>query len=201
MKPSIRILAVLAAGALGAAVAAHAQMPSEPPASDSRAQRGVINPSPGPDDARIARPPQRADVEFVDQAGLAGKSVMQASRLALEKSTSSDVRAFAKRMVDDQGKANDRLHQLAARKGVPMPAARIVDPDVDVLHDMSGRDFDAAYVAAVGPDAQRNAIRLFEDEARAGRDPDLRAFAEATLPVLRHHLTMAQALARKVGAP
>ncbi|MGU7782065.1 DUF4142 domain-containing protein [Burkholderia sp. PU8-34] len=200
MKPSIRTLAVLAAGALGA-YASTAQMQGAPPASDSHVPGGIIDTSPGPGDARIARPPQPADAEFVDRAGLAGKSEMQASRLALEKSPSPDVRAFAKRMVDDHGRTNDQLQQLAARKGVPTQAGRIVDPDVEALRDRSGRDFDDAYVAVVGPDVHRNAIRLFEDEARDGRDPDLRAFAEATLPVLRHHLTMAQALARKVGAP
>ncbi|WP_322025133.1 DUF4142 domain-containing protein [Burkholderia sp. BCC1977] len=200
MKSGIQIIAVLAAGVLGVAAAAHAQMPSEPPASGSSVPRGIINPSPGPDDARIARPPRRTDAEFVDMAKLAGKSEIQASRLALEKSSSPDVRAFAKRMVDDHRKANERLQQLAARNGVSMHAGRIVDPDVEALRDRSGRDFDVAYVAMVGPDAHRNAIRLFEDEARDGRDSDLRAFAAATLPSLRHHLTMAQALARKVGA-
>lgn len=63
-----------------------------------------------------------------------------------------------------------------------------------------GREFGVAYLAAAGPAAHRKAIRLFEDEARSGRDPDLRAFAERALPMLRQHLAQARAVAHEVGA-
>jgi putative membrane protein len=200
MKNSTWTSAALAAGALGLAAAAYAQMPGELPASGPDAPGGVVSPAPGPDDAQIDKRPQGIDAEFVDKAGLAGKSEVDAGRLALERSTSPDVRTFAKRMVADHGKANDQLRALGARKGVPVQAARIVDPDVEALRGKSGHDFDVAYVAAAGPAPHRQAVQLFEDEARNGHDPDLRAFAKTTLPTLRHHLAMAQALARKVGA-
>lgn len=103
-------------------------------------------------------------------------------------------------MIDDHGKANERLQKLATREGASEPMAPRADPDVEALRDKRGHDFDVAYVAAAGPDAHQKAVRLFEDEARGGHDAGLRAFAQATLPTLRHHLTMAQALARKVGA-
>jgi putative membrane protein len=35
-------------------------------------------------------------------------------------------------------------------------------------------------------------IRKFEDAAKNGRDPDIRAFAAKTLPVLRKHLDAAK---------
>ncbi|MGZ2749499.1 DUF4142 domain-containing protein [Burkholderia stagnalis] len=201
MKPNIRIIAALAAGALGLAAAVLAQMPSEPSATNPRTPPELVKPAPGADDTRDATRARGMDADFVDKADLAGKSEVEASRLALERSASRDVRAFAQQMIDDHGKANERLRQLAARDGAPEQTARRIDPDVEALRDKRGRDFDAAYVAAAGPDAHHNAVRLFEDEARDGHDADLRAFAKATLPTLRHHLTMAQALARKVGAP
>ncbi|RQS58415.1 DUF4142 domain-containing protein [Burkholderia sp. Bp8963] len=194
-----RGIAVLAVSALFA-VATHAQMPGEPPASNTQIPPEIIKPAPGPDDARISKQAQGVDAEFVDRARLADVSEVQASQIALEKSTSPDVRAFAKQMVGDHGKANERLRALAARKGVPEQTVRIVNPDVEALRDRSGRDFDTAYVSAAGPDAHREAIRLFENEARDGKDPDLRAYAKATLPTLRHHLAAAQVLERKVGA-
>ncbi|CAN0625922.1 putative membrane protein [Burkholderia multivorans] len=55
----------------------------------------------------------------------------------------------------------------------------------------SGHEFDAAYaayVALAGAEVHRKAIRLFESDARSGRDPDLRAFARQLLPALREHL-------------
>ncbi|MBN3820474.1 DUF4142 domain-containing protein [Paraburkholderia sp. Se-20369] len=194
MTTGFRRFAALAA-ALGMTTAMQAQTPGASPAS-----RGVIQPSSGPDDAQIAKRPQGIDAEFVDKAGIVGKTEMQASQLALEKSTSPDVRAFAKRMLDDHGRVIGRLRGLGARKGLPVQTVQIVNPDVEALRRRSGRDFDLAYIAMAGPDAHRGAVQLFEDEARNGRDPDLRAFASDTLPVLRQHWVAAEALARKLGA-
>ncbi|QRR05418.1 DUF4142 domain-containing protein [Burkholderia sp. MS455] len=193
-------IAALAALALAVPGLVHAQMPGGPPASNSRAPGGVIDPSSGAGDARIAKAPQGGDAEFIDKAAIAGKAEVQASQLALKQAQSPDVRAFAQRMVADHGKANARLNEIAARKGMKPQADQIVDPDVEALRGKSGHDFDVAYVAAAGPDAHRKVVALFEREAREGGDAELRAFASAVLPTLRHHLSLAQALERKVGA-
>ncbi|WP_175687222.1 DUF4142 domain-containing protein [Burkholderia anthina] len=202
MKQPNWTIAACAAGVLAVAGLAHAQMPSEPPASNSHVPGGVINPSSGAGagDAGIAKAPQGGDAEFVDKAALAGKTEVQASQLALKQAQSADVRAFAKRMVADHGKANATLNEIAARLGMKPQIEQITDPDVEALRGKSGHDFDVAYVAAVGPDAHRKAIALFEGEARDGKDAQLRAFARSTLPTLRHHLSMAQTVERKVGA-
>jgi len=200
MKPLNGTIAALAAGVFAVAGLAGAQTPGEPPASNSAGPGGMINALPGAGDARMAKAPRRGDAEFVDKAAMAGKAVVQASQLALKQAQSPDVRAFATSMVNDHGKANAQLNEIAARKGMKPQVEQITDPDVDALRGKSGHDFDVAYVAAVGPDAHRKAVALFESEARDGRDPDLRAFASATLPTLRHHLSMAQVLERRMGA-
>ncbi|MDS0857730.1 DUF4142 domain-containing protein [Burkholderia pseudomultivorans] len=198
MKSHYWTIAALAAGMLGAS--AHAQMPSEPPASNSHVPGGVINPSSGAGDAGMAKAPQGPDAEFVDQATLAGKSEVQASQLALKQAKSPDVRAFAQRMIADHGKANAQLRQIASSKGITPQTVQVSDPDVEALRGKNGHEFDVAYVAAVGPEAHRKAVALFDGEARNGKDAELRAFARSTLPTLKHHLSMAQALERKVGA-
>ncbi|OXJ07998.1 DUF4142 domain-containing protein [Burkholderia sp. AU6039] len=200
MKRPNWTIAAFAAAVLAAGGLARAQMPSEPPASNSHVPGGVINPSSGAGDAMIAKAPQGGDAEFVDKAAIAGKAEVQASQLALRQAQSPDVRAFAQRMVADHGKANARLNEIAARQGMKPQVEQIQDPDVEALRGKHGRDFDVAYVAAVGPAAHSKAVALFEGEARNGRDPPLREFASTTLPTLRHHLSMAQALERKVGA-
>ncbi|UEP32478.1 MULTISPECIES: DUF4142 domain-containing protein [unclassified Burkholderia] len=202
MKQPNWTIAALAAGVLAVSALAHAQMPSEPPASNSHVPGGVINPSSGGamGDAGIAKAPQGGDAEFIDKAAMAGKAEVQASQLALKQARSPDVRAFAKRMVADHGNANAKLTEIAARKGMKPQVEQITDPDVEALRGKSGRDFDTAYVAAAGPDAHRKAVALFEGEARDGKDPQLRAFAQSTLPTLKHHLSMAETLQRKVGA-
>jgi putative membrane protein len=175
-------------------------MPSEPPASNSHVPGGVINPSSGAGagDAGMAKAPQGADAEFVDKAAIGGKAEVQASQLALKQSKSADVRAFAKRMVADHSKANAQLNQIAARKGIKPQVEQVTDPDVEALRGKQGKDFDSAYVAAAGPEAHRKTIALFETEARDGKDVQLRV-QQATLPKLKHHLSMAEALQRKVA--
>ncbi|EAY72058.1 hypothetical protein BDAG_04916 [Burkholderia dolosa AU0158] len=201
MKRPNWTIAALAAGVLAMSGVARAQMPSEPPASNSHAPSGVINPSSGAGDAAIAKAPQGSDAEFVDKAALGGKTEVQASQLALKQAKSPDVRAFAKRMVADHGKANAQLAKLAARNGDEAADRADRRPRTSTpLRGKSGHDFDVAYVAAAGPEAHRKTIALFESEARDGKDPDLRAFAKATLPTLKHHLSMAESLERKVGA-
>ncbi|RQS14806.1 DUF4142 domain-containing protein [Burkholderia sp. Bp8998] len=203
MKQPNWTIAALAAGVLAVSGLAHAQMPTEPPASNPHVPGGVINPSSGAagaGDPGIVKAPQSADAEFVDKAAIAGKAEVQASQLALKQAQSPDVRAFAKRMVADHGQAAAKLNEIAARKGMKPQADQISDPDVEALRGKSGHDFDTAYVAAVGPDAHHKAVALFEGEARDGKDAQLRAFAQSTLPTLKHHLSMAEALQRKVGA-
>jgi putative membrane protein len=43
-------------------------------------------------------------------------------------------------------------------------------------------------------------IALFEQQAEAGKDPDLRAFAEETLPTLRAHLELVQEVQSQIAA-
>jgi len=40
----------------------------------------------------------------------------------------------------------------------------------------------------------QEAVDLFDEEAKSGQDPALKAFAAQTLPTLEHHLAMAKAL-------
>lgn len=134
-------IAAFAAGVLAVSGLARAQMPSEPPASNSHVPGGVINPSSGAGgagDPGIAKAPKGVDAEFIDKAAMAGKAEVQASQLALKQAQSADVRAFAKRMVADHGKANAKLTELAARKGMKPQVDQISDPDVEALRGRAG---------------------------------------------------------------
>lgn len=148
--------------------------------------------------SRTARPSSGLDVEFVDKAQKAGNDEVQASQLALQRSSHAAVKRFAQQMVTDHSKANVALRQLAAKKGVSVPNDTGVNPDIEALKSKKGRDFDVAYMALAGPDAHEQAVSLFQTEAEKGQDPDLKDFARKTLPTLRHHLSEAREVSAKV---
>ncbi|AKM28896.1 hypothetical protein AB870_00240 [Pandoraea faecigallinarum] len=147
---------------------------------------------------RAAQPATGIDVEFVDKAQKAGKSEVQASQLAVQRSSHPAVKRFAQQMVTDHSKANEALRQLAAKKGVSVPNDTGVNPDIEALKGKKGREFDVAYMNLAGPEAHEQAVTLFQTEAQKGQDPDLKAFAQKTLPTLRHHLSEAREVSAKV---
>jgi putative membrane protein len=141
------------------------------------------------------------DVTFVQKAAVAGMTEVEASRLALEKSTDANVRGFAQHMIDDHTRAGNALKTAATQEGLSVPA------DVDAAHEsvvdrlkgLSGADFDKAYKAQMLKDHQE-AVALFEKESRDAAQTAIDRFAAATLPTLQSHLKMAQDLEKGLPA-
>lgn len=144
---------------------------------------------------------QRADKSFLDDAAHNGHAEVKSSQLALTKAQNPKVRAFAQQMVDDHTKANQELAALAASKNVRVPEgpSLMQEGKLKLLNGADGADFDKRYMETMGLQAHRDTIELFEKGARDARDPEVKAFAQKTLPKLKHHLEMAQQLAQEVG--
>ena len=60
----------------------------------------------------------------------------------------------------------------------------------DKLSKMRGAEFDRAYMRDMVQDHEKD-VKKFRQEAQHGGDPDLKGFAQKTLPVLEQHLKMA----------
>jgi putative membrane protein len=140
-----------------------------------------------------------ADSAFVTKAAQGGLAEVKLGQLATQKASSQDVKSFAQQMVDDHGKANDELKQLASSKGVTVPAD--VDAKHQATHDrlskLSGAEFDRAYMQQMVTD-HRETVNDFRRESKGGSDSDVKAWAAKTLPTLEHHLQMAESTAAKV---
>jgi putative membrane protein len=135
----------------------------------------------------------RADRDFVTDAAMAGMAEVESSRLAVRKATSPAVRQFAQRMVDDHGSANAELTAFAQSRGMTLPAEvdRSHRKAIDGLDKRSGEDFDRAYMRMQVADHEKSVSR-FEKQAKGGKDPELRQWAESKLPALREHLQRAR---------
>ncbi|HSI44247.1 MAG TPA: DUF4142 domain-containing protein [Methylotenera sp.] len=141
-----------------------------------------------------------SDSHFLQKAAQAGNYEIKGSELALKKSKDAEVQNFAKQMVDDHTKAGEEVKALAAKKNVKVSAEPSFTQKTSLmlLEKKDGHDFDESYADNVGVDAHKSTVKLFEKAAKSADDPEIKAFANKTLPTLNHHLEMAKALDEKV---
>ena len=66
--------------------------------------------------------------------------------------------------------------------------------EITALKALTGGAFDAMYVNRIGVAAHESTIEMFEEASQDVQGPDIRAMISETLPKLREHLEMAQAL-------
>lgn len=133
------------------------------------------------------------DSEFAVKAANGGMVEVELARLASTKATSTSVKEFAKKMMDDHMKANDELQTLATQKNITLPAALSEESqkDVDRLSKLSGTEFDKEYMSFMVDDHQDD-VDEFKKASDECKDAELKAFAAKTLPVLQGHLDMAK---------
>ncbi|HTQ35650.1 MAG TPA: DUF4142 domain-containing protein [Steroidobacteraceae bacterium] len=131
--------------------------------------------------------------EFVAKASASGQAEVELGRLALQKSHSGDVRAFAQRMVDDHSRIDATLAALAKSKGLKLAGPGASQrATLAQLGRLSDAQFDEAYAARMVKDHDE-AVSLFS-AAGTLDDPELAAFARQTLPVLVEHQEIAHHL-------
>lgn len=134
---------------------------------------------------------------FVDDAAEGGITEVEAGKLALEKSSSADVKAFAQHMVTDHTKANQELMTLAKKLDIEVPDdAALTDKAKKAILEMRDESFDKAY-ANNQVAAHEKTVELFQKEAASSDNAELKAFATKTLPTLEAHLKMAKELQAK----
>jgi putative membrane protein len=135
--------------------------------------------------------------DFVDTAAQSGITEVEAGKLALQKSSSADVKTFAQHMVDDHTKANQELMALAKKHDLEVPDdAALMDKAKKAILEMRDESFDKAY-ANNQVNAHEEAVELFKKESTSSDNAELKAFATEKLPTLEKHLQMAKELQSK----
>ena len=117
-----------------------------------------------------------------------------AAKIALSKANSSEVKAFAQKMVDDHGDALTKVQTVAKQKDVTLPT----EPDAqhkamaDKLEKESGDAFDKMYMENAGTKDHRMVLSKLQSDAKNIKDPDVKALADAHTPVVEQHLKSAE---------
>ncbi|BBK40469.1 hypothetical protein STVA_04890 [Allostella vacuolata] len=142
--------------------------------------------------------PSSAATEFVRKAAIGNLFEIETSRLALERTQSAEVRAFARQMIDDHGKLAAQMRQTLQQpnRGVPVPTE--LDPPhagkLDALRKSEGGEFDRRYLG-MQLQAHKQALALHRAYAERGDQPELRSFAETARAIVERHLRHVEALA------
>ncbi|MDP9048761.1 MAG: DUF4142 domain-containing protein [Bacteroidota bacterium] len=133
--------------------------------------------------------PEKEDVEFANDAASGGMTEVALGKLAQEKGQNKRVKSFGAMMVTDHTKANNEFAALAKTKNITLPGAPNSKDQavIDILTKIARQDFDKAYVDDMIDD-HKNDIKKFDEASKNCKDPDIRAFAVKTLPVLKAHL-------------
>ena len=134
-------------------------------------------------------------VDFIDEASAQGMADIEASRLAHQKSESRAVKDYTIVVINDRTTANQHLAKIAKQLDLPVaPREEIVEKAKALMPQvMEGATFDEAYAASQVKTTQET-IDQFQQVVQTTDVPQIKAFAEETLPKLQNHLQMAKAL-------
>lgn len=102
------------------------------------------------------------DGDFVHDVAIMNMAEIELSRMALDKSTASDVKTFAQQLVDDHGAAAEKLKSLAATSSIEWPNQldEKRKKDADEVAKKQGADFDRDYLEAIVHGHQDLAAKL-----------------------------------------
>ena len=134
---------------------------------------------------------------YVQRAAMGDLYEIEASKVALARTRSDDVKKFAQEMIDAHTRSSDELKARLARAGQIVELPIMLDAEhqtkLDDLKAASAQTFDARY-AAGQKEAHDQALMLHRDYAMRGSVADLKAYAADIVPKIEMHVQMAAEL-------
>jgi putative membrane protein len=139
--------------------------------------------------------------DFAMSAAQSDEYEIQAGQDAVAQSQNPQIRGFAQQMIDGHTRTRESLRQAAVASGLPPPPPSMSSDQamlLSSLQSLRGPEFDQAY-ARQQVLAHRQALAVAQSYAATGGDGNLRKAAQAALPLVQHHLDMAQQISTAVG--
>nr|WP_276592734.1 MULTISPECIES: DUF4142 domain-containing protein [unclassified Methylobacterium] len=129
------------------------------------------------------------DKAFVAKVSQGGMYEVELGKLAEGKGARQDIKDQGNTEAHDHSLVGDKLKSIATGAGLPFPDTLNTEFQgrLDRMKGLSGAAFDSAYVKDMKAihDADGAA---FAKEAKAGTNPDLKAFAAETHRIVQRHL-------------
>lgn len=131
------------------------------------------------------------DSEFLTKAASGGMLEVEMGKQVAARAVTPQAKEFAQKMIDDHTKGNAELMALATQKNITLPTA-LGDEHAKVLKDVveeKGIKMDQEYMKEMLKDHEED-VKEYTDASIKAADPDIKAFAAKTIPMLKMHLDM-----------
>jgi len=168
---------------------------AEPPAAnDMAANDAAVN-----DTLAATLPPSAATAttpDFVTKAAISDMYEIEASKLALSNAKNADIKAFARKMIDDHSATTAKVKTIVGEDKLAPPPATLDADHARLIADLKAakpEDFDDVYLDQQ-EDAHEAALALLQVYAASGDNAKLKAFAAETAPKVQMHLDMVRKL-------
>ncbi|MCX7308225.1 MAG: DUF4142 domain-containing protein [Afipia sp.] len=134
--------------------------------------------------------------DFVTEAANSDMLEIQAGKIAQQKGNAAE-KAFGAQMVADHTQTSEHIKGLVTsgklKAELPKALPSSAQSKLDKLNDAKAEDFSGVY-DPMQVSAHEDAVSLFERYGKSGENAELKAWANKTLPALKHHLDMANKL-------
>lgn len=139
------------------------------------------------------------DKQFLAMAAQGDQNEIAMSKLAVDKASDPDVKAFAEKMVKEHAEMTDSMKPYAEKWGLTAPAGPDADhqKEIDKLNGLNGKDFDKEYIDDMVSDHAK-AYKAFVKESNDTTLPDFKASVIAGKKRVAAHKNMAWALKKKL---
>lgn len=137
--------------------------------------------------------------DFVKEAATSDMLEVAAAKVAEEKGNAEE-KKFAQQMVTDHSKSSADIKGMVTSGDVKADIPTTLDDSsqkkLDKLRDTRAAAFSSEY-DPMQVSAHKDAVSLFERYSKSGDNAKLKDWAGKTLPTIRHHLEMAEALQKR----
>ena len=204
-------VAALASAALGGCSATRQQ-----PAPDANANAAVASPAAQPTQAAEAKPhvthvpssevsSKNTSASILEQMHQANLKEIAVGKLAEEKASSDEVRAYAVQLVNDHTNADQMVTATAQKKGARLHDSAAGRENAHgksagrKLSSASGAQFDRLFLEQTSAD-HKKLISELQQEREDATDDDIEALIDKIVPILQQHNDLAQILMKKEQA-
>jgi putative membrane protein len=205
-------VAALAAAAIGGCSAKRQQ-----PAPDANADAAVASPAAQPTQAAEAKPrvthvpspevsSKNTSAAILEQIHQANLKEIAVGKIAEQKASTDEVRAYADQLVKDHTSADQMVVATAQKKGARLRDSATGRRDSSraksaeqKLSSASGAHFDRLFLEQTSAD-HKKLIAELQKEREDASDDDIEALIDKIVPILQQHNDLAQILMKKEQA-